>query len=233
MVLHTRLYKDHNHSSKRQLRPLLVRGFFFLAMLVCTLPGLAQLRGQVLTADYSIKEVLPDGSTRLNMGKLTFDEASMTLTYRNTFPEVYEILINDTAIHIYKNKALFSSEPANELNHFSIFYLVLKSNLATFGLEGTPFAMVETKLDGGMVLSRWESDVKTTGPNKAFEIALKDGKLYGIISLGKNDLVLGKQFFSNYIQSSGYYFPALCEEIRYEDGSAHKKVTSYSNVVIK
>ena len=215
-------------------KPLDSRGFFFLVLLsgllLASLSASAQLRAKAVTASYSIKEVKPDGQQQLSMGSIRYDAESFILNYDNHFPSHYQIVINDTAVHFFKDGELQRSEASTEMARFSVFHLVLNAQLATFGLRDSPFEMTESESDDGMILSRWEPKLPMKGPLSAYEIALKDDKLYGIISRGKKDEVLGKQFFSDYINVNGHLFPTTCEEVRYLKEGEHTKVTTYSNI---
>ncbi len=218
----------HFNHKPLQWRGLFVFGlYFFIGSPFCVQ---AQQRTRGVSSDYSIMEVLPNGEKRLSMGTIRFDAESLTLQYDNHFPSKYEMLINDTALHFIREGVVERKEPAGQIAEFSVFNLILKAQLGTFGLRNSPFEMTESTNDGEMILSRWESKRALKGPLTAYEIALKDNKLFGIITRGKNDEVLGKQFFSEYLEVEGLLFPTKCEEVRYEKEGTHTKVTTYSNI---
>jgi hypothetical protein len=182
-------------------------------------------------AHYTTKEVFQDGSVKLTKGEIFYRSVEKQLVYKNLIPSPQSIVIQDSLLRVYESNKLQNSFPYPNLLDFSIFHLILTSKLKDYGLHDTPFQIVETKKERGVVLTRWEVPHKTKSSLKAFEMAQKDGKLVGLISLGENDQVISKQIFSEYIYVDGLWVPQKSMEIKYnEEGGSHKKMMTFSKI---
>lgn len=205
-----------------------------MLILVCSGQILAQ--DQVIktfSASYSQKEVFIDGSISLVKGEVFYFLPKKQLAYKNTIPLNQLIIIQDSTMKIFVRDKLENEYPYPNLLDFSIFHLILTSKLQDFGLHDTPFKIVETKKENGVILTRWEIPYKTRSTLKAFELAQKDGKLMGLISYGEKDEVLSKQVFTDYIYVQGFWFPAKSMELKYSAQGVHKKLMNYSNIQFK
>jgi hypothetical protein len=213
------------------LKPLLLKGALFFLFFSLFLSANAQQASDSYYAEYTTKEVFQDGSVKLTKGEIFYRSFEKQLVYKNMIPIPQSIVIQDSLLRVYESNKLQNSFPYPNLLDFSIFHLILTSKLKDYGLHDTPFQIVETKKERGVVLTRWEVPHKTKSSLKAFEMAQKDGKLVGLISLGENDQVISKQIFSEYIYVDGLWVPQKSMEIKYnEEGGSHKKMMTFSKI---
>lgn len=211
-------------------KPLLIKGAFFFLFIVLSHLLFGQNVSSAYYAHFTTKEVFQDGSVKLTKGEVFYKSAEKQLVYQNSIPKPQSIVIQDSLLRVFELDKLQNSFPYPNLLDFSIFHLILTSKLSDFGLHDTPFQIVETIKEAGVVLTRWEVPHKTRSPLKAFELAQKDGKLMGLISYGEKDEVISKQIFSEYIYIDGFWVPQKSMEIKYNEGGTHKKMMTFSNI---
>lgn len=211
-------------------KPLLLKGALFLLFVVSIKASYCQQLSTAFYSEYTTKEVFQDGSIQLTKGEIFYRSVEKQLVYKNQIPKPQSIVIQDSLLKIYEFNKLQNTFPYPNLLDFSIFHLILTSKLKDFGLHDTPFQIVETKKEQGVLLTRWEVPYKTKSPLKAFELAQQDGKLVGLISLGENDEVISKQIFLDYIYIDGFWVPQKSMEIKYNGDGTHKKIMTFSNI---
>lgn len=185
-----------------------------------------------ITADFSVKETLAGGKSRLVVGKVYYDINYKRLLYDITFPEKEKILVNDSMlVKIIPGTPIEMTSVASA-NEFSVFHLSLCSNLADFGLKNSPYKIASVEKDGSMVISTYAPPAKYASKLGKVILSQKDKRLFGLVMFNAENEVSGKQFFKNYSNINGLEFPCEITQITYSDGQEFYKITTFRNVVI-
>lgn len=185
-----------------------------------------------IKADFSVKETLPQGKSRLVIGKVYYDKNYKKILYDISFPEKEKILIDDSLlVKIIPGKPPEKSRVPST-NEFSIFHLSLNSNLADFGLKNSPYKIEKVEKENDMVISTYSAGGQYAGKLGKVMLSQKEKKLFGLVIFNREDEISGKQFFKNYSNVKGLEFPCEIIQINYAGGEEFYKVTTFRNIAV-
>ena len=93
--------------------------------------------------------------------------------------------------------------------------------------------MGKVEKKGELVLSYWKIPKQLELPIDVVVIAKKENRLESVVFLGKDQVIISKQFFRNYINIDAFEFPGQIVQIIYDaEGGENYQVTEFSNIVI-
>lgn len=213
---------------KKDILPVL----FVLILLL--LPGVVS--GQQfyrLKADFSIKEKLADGTSKLIMGKVYYDMVSEKIVYDISFPERETWILQDTSFFRLKESQLVDRKRSFLIPESSFFHFTLTGQLSDFGLKKSPYKIENVEKEGNMIISTWQpDDSKIKEAMGKVVMSNVDKKLNGIVFYNTEGVMLSKQFYKEYINVSGCELPTEIIQITYQDSGQNYQVTTYKNVMI-
>jgi hypothetical protein len=187
-----------------------------------------------IKADFSFKQSgSQETGPSLVMGTAYYDKINKKLAYKVKFPSDQTWVMYDTSMYKFENNALVEKSYIPSPVETTIFNLALQSSMTNFGLEESAYTLENVEEDQGLVIATW-SPPKIQGSNKLGKILIanQDGKLKGIVFKTGADEILAKQFYEDYQEINGIFFPGKVTQIQYQDGQESYLVTSYKNIVI-
>tara|TARA_R110001592_G_scaffold40757_2_gene133621 strand:+ start:89137 stop:89781 length:645 start_codon:yes stop_codon:yes gene_type:complete len=186
-----------------------------------------------ISADFSIKEKIADGTSKLIVGKVFYDLSAEKIIYDISFPEPETWVLKDTTLYRFQASELLSKTSSFIIPNSSFFHYTLSGQLADFGLKNSGYTIVDVEKKEQQILTTWEpkEDRVKTLMGKVIMSNL-DKKLQAIAFYNPNSDLLSKQFYKNYINVSGCEIPTEITQINYHDQGQNYQVTSYKNVVI-
>ena len=190
----------------------------------------AQTIADRIEADYSIKEIAPDGKESLIVGKVYFDGINKTLTHSQKFPAENLFVFKDsTVLLVYEDSVMRGSSSALSIE-LSIYNLLVENSLNDFGLQRKGFQMDALTKEEDKVISDWS----LPGAENAGKIRItqKSGQVEGVIFYDPLGKPLVQQYFRDYSQGSGVSFPMKIYEITNTPLGQNKKITTHRNIKI-
>jgi len=207
---------------------------FLLLIFFCFLPVLSAQHYYRIRADFSFKYTGgAQGGQSLVMGTAFFDKVEQKITYQVRFPKKQVWVMKDTVMYKYENDRLIERSYVPSPVAASIFNLALQSSMNNFALEDSPYTLSNVEEDKGLVIATW-TPPKIPGNDQIGDvlIANQDGRLTGIVFQDAEGRVVSKQFFEEYAQYGGIWFPGQVTQILYlEKGEAYQ-VTNYKNIIL-
>jgi hypothetical protein len=183
-----------------------------------------------IEAEISIKEITNAGEQSLMMGKVFYDKNIREIVYEISFPKQNRFAITDNGILPNQTDSIDLTGKTKQLVDFSVVNLFLNQELGYFGLENTPFTMLSVEREGDMVISEWQLPEEMGQNMGKMLISQKNKQLFGLVTLGPDDVLVSKQFFSEYIDVNGYMFPSKIIQINYSLLGESKKITTFRNI---
>jgi hypothetical protein len=202
--------------------------FLFLILLI---PGTFSQNFYRISGEFSIKGKA-ENSAQLIMGRFFYDKNERKIIHENIFPEKALWVTSDTNLYKVVNHKIVSRQTIPDLTIFSMYHLILSSQLNNFGLEGSAFLLENVEENDDQVITTW---MPPNSMKKAFGkimISSKEDNLYGIIFFNSEDIIIKKQFFEDYSLNSGLPFPGKITEITYKNGKEIYQVTTYKNIKV-
>jgi len=187
-----------------------------------------------MSADFTGKYTSADGSINLSKGKVYYDKNSKMLIYDLTFPHKEKWILKDTQLIKQKEGEEPKVMEIPNINEFSIFHLALNASLDNFGMENSPYELVKVEKKDGLVISYWKIPANNPQQNVGYiAIAKKNGRLESIVMLNKEQKIISKQFFKDYINKDGFLFPGRIIRITYDDqGRPNYEILEFKNIVL-
>lgn len=185
-----------------------------------------------MQAEFTIKEKFTDGKMALTMGTVYYDRTYKKLVYDIGFPEKETWLIVDTMFYKIVDKKIVSKMAIPMLPNSTIYEFALMNNLDNFGLENSFYTLDKVEKDGELVIASWMPDKKMQKALGKILVSKKNNKLFGIAFYTPANELIKKQFFKEYIRSSGVAFPAETTELLYKKSGKETRVTTYKNLVV-
>lgn len=185
-----------------------------------------------LKADVSIKEKSYDGKSMLTKGKIYYDKNIKKLTYQISFPEKEKWLLTDTLMYRITTDSVFKEHTFVNIPEFSIFHISLSGNLNNFGLANSFYSISEVEKENDMVITTWQPKKEAGDKYGPIVMSQKDNKLYGIVFINKENKILSKHFFRDYVNINGFIFPGEVIQIVYIGDKENYKITTYKNIVL-
>ena len=207
----------------------------FLLLLFSCFFSVEKIHGQGfyrIKADFSIKEKTPDGKSQLIMGKVYYDKTSKKIIYDINFPEKEMIIVTDSFMIRIIDKKVIEKKRTSNTNEFSIFHLCLNGNLTNFGLKNSPYTIEKVEKEKDMVITTWMPPANFRHLLGKTLLSQKEKKLFGLVLFTPKDMVMGKQFFKNYLNVNGLEFPGEVIQITYVDEKEFYKITTFKNIVV-
>lgn len=183
-------------------------------------------------ADFSIKEISFDGTQNLMTGSLFYNKVSRSIFYSFDFPEKSEMIVTDTCTFRPLEKAITSHNMEVSMIDFSLYNLFINQDLDFYGLNETPYELVDVEESSDMVISTWELPGKQVKDVGKILLSQKAGQLYGLVSLDPDGNVVSKQFFLDYDYIENLPFPTRVVQISYRGDQESKKITTYRNIIL-
>lgn len=186
----------------------------------------AQTQYYRLEADFSIKEKNADGSFSLQMGRAYYDIKAKRVVYQLDFPRKETLITTDTASFRIRDEGETERHAMPGFVEQSIFHLILKGNLRSFGLHNSALTISEVERENGLVISSWVAtnpDQKNGFKGKIL-VSEKNHRLFGVVSLDEKGDVLSKQFYENYSNVNGIEVPGKVIYITYFDGKENYRI---------
>lgn len=183
-------------------------------------------------ADFSIKEIGYDGKQNLITGTIYYNKTNRTVYYDFQFPEASSMVIMDTCTVRPDSKKIISHNMGVSMIDFSIYNLFLNQNLDMYGLNETSYQLTDMEESDEMVISTWELPGKQVVDIGKMLLSQKNGQLFGLISMDKEDSIISKQFFMDYENIENLPFPTRVIQFSYMGDRESKKITTYRNIIL-
>ena len=100
----------------------------FLLLLANSYVSHAQRLYSRIESDISIKEIFPDGTKSLMLGKVFFDVENNSIVYHIAFPEKETMVLKDSLVLSLKDSVLNKKLSSSQLIDFSIYKLALSGD---------------------------------------------------------------------------------------------------------
>lgn len=186
-----------------------------------------------IKTDFSVKSSSSDGTKNLTRGIIYYDKHIKDLIYDISFPNIEKWISKDTSLYKYSNDTLVERVSIPSINEFTVFHLALNSGLTDFGLRKSPYKIGKVEKKEDLVISYWQIPDQATINLKYVVIAKKDNRLESVIMIGKDDRILSKQFFQDYLKVDAFEFPGKIVQIFYDsENNESYQLTEFSNVKI-
>jgi hypothetical protein len=204
---------------------------FFIIVLLFSSNLFAQENFRIRT-DFTTKEKFADGKMRLTMGTVYYDKNVSKLVYDIHFPQKETWVFVDTTCYMFRNDSLIKTSINPFFQKASIFHFALTNNLINFGLTDIVFDITSVKKDGDLILVTWTPKEKFQENFGEIITSKRDNKLYGVAIFSKDDVLISKQIFDNYIQVGNIDFPTKIIQIQYSSEGESYQITNYKNIVL-
>lgn len=181
-----------------------------------------------IESDISIKEIFPNGTKSLMLGKVFFDVENSSIVYDIAFPEKEVMVLRDSLVLSKKGDSLSRRLSTSQLIDFSIYKLVLSGELKTFGLDQSRFMLGRISETNEGISSEWIPKVED--PPFRIVISQSDNRITGIALVDNKGDIINKQFFKKYQKIGRIYFPTEILEVSYTARGVYKKMMKHSEI---
>lgn len=212
--------------------PVKGRIFIIIALLFLYSPFALSQKFFRIKGDFTIKAKTNEGKSQLTMGKFYYDRNYKKLVYVNHFPKKEVWVSKDTSVYHIVNNKVIDRQSAPPVAEFSMFHLVLNSQLSNYGFKNTTMVIEKVERQNDMVITTWALPPKAPKIFGKIKTSTKNNKLNGIVFLNMEDKVIKKQFFNDYRNTGGLEFPHEIIDIIYINGKENYQVTTYKNIQI-
>lgn len=186
-----------------------------------------------MRADFTTKTKRADGKSNLTKGTIFYDKYTKELIYDIEFPEKEKWVIQDSWIYKLVDDSVYLTEEIPSLNDFTVFHLSLNSNLDYYGLNQAQYAISKVDKLGDLVISYWNIPPHIQEMISSIAVAQKDNSLNSVVVSDKNNEVISKQFFRDYIRMGGFEFPGTIVQISYDENRRENyQVMEFKNIVL-
>lgn len=186
-----------------------------------------------ISADFSIKEKIADGTSKLIVGKVYYDLSAEKIIYDISFPEPETWVLKDTTLYRFQSDELLGKTSSFIIPTSSFFHFTLSGQLSNFGLKNSGYIIKDVAKNEDKILTTWEPQEERVKSSMGKVIMSNlDKKLQAIAFYNPENDLLSKQFYKGYINVSGCEVPTQITQINYHEQGQNYQVTSYKNVVI-
>ncbi len=206
-----------------------MKKIYIFFILFSILPELFSQNFYRITGEFSIKGK-SEGSAQLVVGKFYYDKNDKKIVHANIFPEKAIWVTSDTNLYKVVDNKVVSRQTIPNFTMFSMYHMVLNSQLNNYGLEGSIFTLENVEDANGQVITTWMPPKSMRKVYGKILISTKEDNLFGIIFFNAEDEILKKQFFEDYSITNGLAFPGKITEITYKEGKETYLVTTYKNI---
>ncbi|EPR65931.1 hypothetical protein [Cyclobacterium qasimii] len=98
-----------------------------------------------ISADFSIKEKISDGTSKLIIGKVFYDLSAEKIIYDISFPEPETWVLQDTTLYRFQSNELLSETSSFIIPNSSFFHYTLSGQLADFGLKNSGYTIIDVE----------------------------------------------------------------------------------------
>ena len=109
-----------------------------------------------VSADFSIKEKITDGTSKLSVGKVYYDLSAEKIIYDITFPEPETWVLQDTTLYRFQSNELLGKTSSFIIPNSSFFHYTLSGQLANFGLKDSGYTIIDVTKQEEQILTTWE-----------------------------------------------------------------------------
>ncbi len=209
------------------------RKFIFLLCLSFLLSGsIFSQENFRIRSDFSTKEKFPDGKMRLTMGTVYYDKNTGKLVYDVSFPQKETWVFVDTTCYMFKQDSLVKKTINPFFQKTSIFHFALTNNLVNFGLSDIVYDITNVKKQDELIIITWTPKEKFKDNFGKIITSKKDNKLYGVVIYNKEEKIVSKQLFEEYIRVENIDFPTKITQILYTPKGESYQLTNYKNLKI-
>jgi len=184
------------------------------------------------SADFSIKAKDAAGKGTLTMGRVYYDKNIRKIVYQTKFPEIETWVTADTCMFKFANGKLVQKAIIPSVVEMSIYHLALNGQLPDFGLKKSFFKVEKVEKENEMVITTWLPPSNFANKIGKILVSNKEKKLFGIVFLDVKGAVAAKQFFNNYQNYKGLFFPTEIVNIKVLNGKELYEVTTYKNIKV-
>ncbi|MCG6187509.1 hypothetical protein [Maribellus maritimus] len=209
-----------------------INRLLFLAFFIAGLNSSAQDYYR-MRADFTIKIKRAEGQSNLTKGTIYYDKYAKELIYDISFPSKEKWVVQDSRIYKIKSGETYFTEEIPSVNEFTVFHLALNSSLEYFGLKEANFAVDKVEKKGDLVISYWKIPMQIQKMISNIALAKKGNQLHSVVIMGKNNQIINRQFFKDYIKIDGFEFPGTIVQIFYEENQQENyQVMEFENIVL-
>ena len=203
--------------------------FLLICLAVC--PAWAQNFHRI-KADFSIKEMAPDGKTLLTLGTVYYDKSARQLVYQIRFPEAETWVVKDTVFYRFAGQKLTQRKKTFAMTETSIFHMSLHGSLPDYGLKNSSYKVVKVEKENNLVLTTWEPPTSFARSIGKIILSQQDKKLQGLAFFDPKNNLVSRQIFRNYVQEGGLSFPSEIIQITARGTEETTRLTTYTNVKV-
>lgn len=187
-----------------------------------------------IKADFTVKEIHTDGTNSITMGQVYYDKSKKKIVYNVLFPEKEVWLFQDSLMYIIKNDVIEKKPLVPGYINFSVFNLALNNSLKDYGLKNNMiFELKDVVKDEDMVISFWKPRNEFARLLGDVKVSVKNNRLFGVLIYDKDQRLIGKQVFLEYIKIGALEFPAdIISYTYHENGGENKQLTTYKNIKV-
>lgn len=185
-----------------------------------------------ISADFSIKEIRPDSSVNLTMGKVYYDKNIKKIIYKVSFPKTETWVIHDTSVYMIQNGKIKERIKSASIAEFSIFHLALSGDLHEFGLKNSPYKLTSVTKEDSLVIAVWKPDPRIAKVFGKIVLSKLKRRIYGIAFYRANGKLAGKQIFRKFQNIKGCDFPSEILQFQSTPKGDSKQITSFKNIKI-
>lgn len=205
---------------------------FFIYLILFTPLWTAAQEGVAgrIEAAYTIKEISSEGKQSLIIGKVFFDNVNDVLTHSQSFPDSNLFAFKDSTVLLVFEDSIAKGNSSALSISFSIYNLILDNQISDFGLYEKGFKRIKVSQDGDKVISEWI--YPSDGQFGKIVTTQKKGFLEGLLFYDLEGNLLYRQFYKDYTQIDGLFFPLSIYEITYTAEGENKKITTHRNIKV-
>ena len=185
-----------------------------------------------IKTDFIIKSKSLTGEQQLTVGKIYYDKNIKKIIFDINFPEKEVWVQKDTTLYKIVDSKVIDKQNTPNITEFTIYHLTLNGHLSDYGLKNSSFSIIDIEKDGKNIISTWEPSKELKEVFGNVLMLNTDQQLTGIIFKNKDDEIVSRQFFRNYMKIKGLPFPQEIIRENHVDGQIFYEITTYSNTTI-
>jgi hypothetical protein len=185
-----------------------------------------------IKTDFIIKNKALNGEQQLTVGKIYYDKNIKKIIFDISFPKKEIWVQEDTTLYKIVNSNVIDKQNTPNITEFTIYHLTLNGHLSDYGLKNSNFKIIDIEKDGKNIISTWEPPKELKNVFGSILMLNTDQQLTGIIFKNKDDEIVSRQFFRNYMKIKGLPFPQEIIRENHVEGQILYEITTYSNTII-
>jgi len=208
---------------------------FILLMLLALSANTSKAQSEFyrFKSDFSIKEKeTGKDQGRLITGSIYYDKNLHKTVYDIRFPEPEQWLVRDTFMYRMKGDSLVSQQMVPPVGEFSIFNMILSQQLNDFGLAKVGYTPGDVQQDGNQVISQWLPPVQLKTFLGPVSMAQENKRLTAAAFYDKDQKLVSKFYFKDYIVQNGLPIPGKIYQIFYREAGEFVRIMTLKNIII-